>query len=68
VQSAGLPAIYAATSSSARRGAFYGPSGPGHLGGAPAEQKLYSRLRSTDDAQRIWTLSEQLTGVRVANG
>jgi NAD(P)-dependent dehydrogenase (short-subunit alcohol dehydrogenase family) len=64
VQSAGLPAIYAATSSSARRGAFYGPSGPGHLGGAPAEQKLYSRLRSTDDAQRIWTLSEQLTGVR----
>jgi NAD(P)-dependent dehydrogenase (short-subunit alcohol dehydrogenase family) len=64
VQSAGLPAIYAATSSSAKRGAFYGPSGPGHLGGAPAEQKLYSRLRSTDDAQRIWTLSEQLTGVR----
>ena len=32
------------------------------MGGAPAEQKLYSRLRSTDDAARIWAVSEELTG------
>ena len=42
---------------------FYGPSGPGHLGGPPAEQKLYSPLRSADDAERIWQVSEELTEV-----
>ncbi|WP_144876829.1 SDR family oxidoreductase [Microbacterium sp. 1.5R] len=62
-ETAALPALYAAASPEARGGAFYGPSGPGHLGGAPAEQPLYSRLQSDDDARRIWTLSEKLTGV-----
>ncbi|CAL9337202.1 hypothetical protein SUDANB132_00190 [Streptomyces sp. enrichment culture] len=42
---------------------FYGPSGPGQLGGAPAEQKLHPRLRSVEDAQRIWRLSQDLTKV-----
>jgi len=55
-ESAGLPALMAATGSES----FYGPSGLGHLSGAPGEQKLYSRLRSTDDAARIWTVSEEL--------
>jgi hypothetical protein len=45
---------------------FYGPSGPGHLGGPPAEQKLYSRLHSVEDAQRIWRASEGLTRVSFA--
>ena len=67
VETAKLPALYAATSPSAKRGGFYGPSGPGHLGGAPAEQKLYSRLRSTDDAQRIWQVSEELTHVVISD-
>ncbi|WP_305788166.1 SDR family oxidoreductase [Symbioplanes lichenis] len=58
-ESAGGPALLAATSPG---GLFFGPSGPGHVGGAPAEQKLYSRLRSPEDAARIWTISEQLTG------
>jgi len=60
-ESAGLPALLAATTG--EPGTFYGPSGAGHLGGPPAEQKLYSRLRSTEDAARIWAASEQLTGV-----
>ncbi|MFB7272883.1 SDR family oxidoreductase [Streptomyces sp. NPDC056244] len=64
VRSAQLPALYAATSLEAKRGGFYGPSGLGHMGGPPGEQKLYSRLRSTDDARRIWELSEELVGVR----
>jgi NAD(P)-dependent dehydrogenase (short-subunit alcohol dehydrogenase family) len=63
VDSAGLPALYAATSPDAKRGEFYGPTGAGHVGGAPGHQALYSRLRSTEDAQRIWTASEQLTAV-----
>ena len=46
-----------------RGGRFYGPRGLGHLSGAPAEQKLYRRLRSPEDAERIWQLSEELAGV-----
>ncbi|WAC98815.1 SDR family oxidoreductase [Streptomyces sp. NA13] len=63
VESAKFPALYAATAPEAGGGRLYGPSGPGHLGGPPAEQKLYSRLRSTEDARRVWRLSEELTGV-----
>ncbi|MFF7293757.1 SDR family oxidoreductase [Microbacterium sp. NPDC008134] len=62
-ETAALPALYAATSADARARRFYGPKGPGHLGGAPAEQPMYSRLRSETDAARIWSLSEELTGV-----
>jgi NAD(P)-dependent dehydrogenase (short-subunit alcohol dehydrogenase family) len=64
VQTAQLPALYAATSPDAKRGGFYGPSGLGHMGGPPGEQNLYRRLRSTEDAQRIWQVSEELVSVR----
>ncbi|TDT31599.1 NAD(P)-dependent dehydrogenase (short-subunit alcohol dehydrogenase family) [Streptomyces sp. BK208] len=64
VRTARLPALYAATSPDAERGALYGPRGPGHLGGPPARQKLYSRLRSTDEARRLWERSAELTGAR----
>jgi NAD(P)-dependent dehydrogenase (short-subunit alcohol dehydrogenase family) len=60
-ETAALPALYAATSPEARGAAFYGPSGFQHLSGAPAEQALYPRLRSEDDAKRILQLSEDLT-------
>lgn len=65
VQSAGLPALYAATSPDAHGGRLYGPKGLGHLGGPPAEQKLYSRLDSPDDARRIWEQSEDLTRIHI---
>ncbi|MFE3544287.1 SDR family oxidoreductase [Nocardia sp. NPDC059177] len=65
VDSAALPALYAATSPDAHTARFYGPNGPGHFGGPPAEQKLYSRLRSPEDAQCIWQISEDRTGVRI---
>jgi NAD(P)-dependent dehydrogenase (short-subunit alcohol dehydrogenase family) len=59
-ETAALPALYAATAGGA--GQFYGPKGPGHIGGAPAEQKLFSRLGSEENARRIWQTSEELTG------
>ncbi|ROQ38704.1 NAD(P)-dependent dehydrogenase (short-subunit alcohol dehydrogenase family) [Frondihabitans sp. PhB188] len=62
-ESAALPALLAAASTASEGGRFYGPSGAGHLGGPPAEQKLYSRLGSEEDARRIWTVSEHVTGV-----
>ncbi|QJU52818.1 SDR family oxidoreductase [Herbiconiux sp. KACC 21604] len=65
VDSAALPALYAATSPDAVGGRLYGPRGLGHVGGAPAEQPLYSRLTSPADAARLWDLSLQLTGVPI---
>lgn len=64
-ESAALPALLAAASGDALPGRLYGPSGLGHLGGAPAEQPLYRPLRDLDAASRMWQLSEELTGQRV---
>jgi NAD(P)-dependent dehydrogenase (short-subunit alcohol dehydrogenase family) len=61
-ETAALPALLAATSPDTG-GRFYGPSRFQHMSGVPAEQELYRPLRSVEDAQRIWELSEQLTGV-----
>ncbi|PXA72014.1 SDR family oxidoreductase [Cryobacterium arcticum] len=60
-ETAALPALTAATTPNAA-GRFYGPKGPGHTSGAPAEQKLFSRLRDEENARRIWQVSEELTG------
>jgi NAD(P)-dependent dehydrogenase (short-subunit alcohol dehydrogenase family) len=65
-RTAGLPALMAATDPAARPGVLYGPSGPGNLGGRPAEQQLYAPLRSVEEAARVWEMSERLTGVRFA--
>ena len=68
VQTAQLPALYAATSPDAKRGGFYGPRGLWHMGGPPGEQKLYSRLRTGKEAHRAWQASEELTEVSLPNG
>jgi NAD(P)-dependent dehydrogenase (short-subunit alcohol dehydrogenase family) len=60
-ESAALAAVYAATSPQAKGGHFYGPSGFAHLSGLPAEQKMYSRLTSEQEAQRIWELADRLS-------
>ncbi|KPG85554.1 SDR family oxidoreductase [Frigoribacterium sp. RIT-PI-h] len=64
--SAALPALYAAVSPDSEPGGFYGPSGPGHLGGGPGPQRLYRNLTDADAAHRSWQLSERLTGVTFA--
>ena len=58
-----LPALYAATHQQARGGALYGPSGPLHLAGAPAEQKPYRASTKPGEVERTWTIAEHLTGV-----
>ncbi|MEU0228548.1 SDR family oxidoreductase [Streptomyces sp. NPDC006284] len=63
VHTAQLPALLAATSPEAVGGGFYGPRGPGHMGGPPAPQKLYGRLRDAGEARRVWRISEELAGV-----
>lgn len=66
VESAGLPALMAATDPTAEPGALYGPSGPWHLGGRPARQPLYRPLRDPEAARRVWAMTEELTGVPIA--
>ncbi|MCT2587175.1 SDR family oxidoreductase [Actinophytocola sp. S1-96] len=68
VDTAQLPALYAATSPDAKPGTLYGPSGLGNLGGSPAEQPLYTRLRGTDDARRVWRVSEDLITRQFSRG
>ncbi|GAA3658936.1 SDR family oxidoreductase [Microbacterium marinilacus] len=60
VDSAGLPALMAATDPASRGGAFYGPGGLRNMGGAPSEQTLYAPLRSAEEAGRVWEVSERL--------
>lgn len=43
-----------------------GHADPGTWAARP-EQKLYSRLRGTEEAQRVWQVSEELTKVPFAN-
>jgi hypothetical protein len=61
-ESAGLPALLAATAPDAG-GKLFGPSGAQHLGGGPGEQRLFSRLTGEADAARIWDVSEKLADV-----
>lgn len=68
VESAMGPALLAATSPTPGATGFFGPSGPGHLGGPPAEQQLFSRLTDAADAARMWETSERLAGVTFPNG
>ena len=63
--SAALSAVYATASPDAQGGRLYGPKGFQHLSGLPAEQRLYSRLESADDARRVWELSERFAGIEV---
>jgi NAD(P)-dependent dehydrogenase (short-subunit alcohol dehydrogenase family) len=62
-QTGALPAVYAATSSQARGGQIFGPGGLLQMGGTPTELRLYPSLRSTEDAGRLWTVSEELVGL-----
>jgi NAD(P)-dependent dehydrogenase (short-subunit alcohol dehydrogenase family) len=62
IETAALPALLAATGTDGR---FYGPRGPGHIGGPPAEQKLFSRLRGEEEARRVWQASEEMTKVAI---
>jgi NAD(P)-dependent dehydrogenase (short-subunit alcohol dehydrogenase family) len=58
------PTVLAATSPSAASGDFYGPSGVMEIKGPPAKAKVAKKARDREVAARLWTVSEELTGVR----
>lgn len=57
------PVIYAATSPDARAGGYYGPQGRFELRGVVGPARIGAAARDTAVAARLWTLSEQLSGV-----
>lgn len=59
-----LPALYAATAADADGGDYHGPDGFKELGGHPRKVEARPEARDPVFAARLWTLSEQLTGVR----
>jgi NAD(P)-dependent dehydrogenase (short-subunit alcohol dehydrogenase family) len=61
-----LPSLYAATAEDVRGGEFFGPQGWFGTRGAPGRARLPGRARDERAAERLWALSEELTGVRFA--
>lgn len=58
-----LPQIFAATSPDAKAGEYYGPNGFMEITGAPGVAKARPQAHDKATAARLWTISEQLTGV-----
>ncbi|MFX1534156.1 MAG: oxidoreductase [Promethearchaeota archaeon] len=58
-----LPMLYAATSPDAEGGAYYGPAGRGGMRGYPTKVESNERSRDVETAQKLWKVSEELTGV-----
>ena len=58
-----LPILYAATSEEAEGGSFYGPNGFGQFAGFPVPVKPSKAARDASQRQRLWEVSEKLTGV-----
>lgn len=59
-----LPALYAATAPDVQGGDYYGPGGWQELGGYPIKVQSSARSHDMAVAARLWTVSEELTGVR----
>jgi NAD(P)-dependent dehydrogenase (short-subunit alcohol dehydrogenase family) len=59
-----LPTLYAATAPDVRGGDYYGPAGWQELRGYPTRVRSSDRSYDTTVAAKLWTVSEELTGVR----
>ncbi len=61
-----LPTLYAATAPDVRGGDYIGPDGLGETWGYPKKVSSNARSQDREVAARLWTRSEELTGVRFA--
>ena len=62
-QSGALPQLYAATDPHAENGTYYGPTGLFEIKGPPGKVGMAGKAKDLAVAARLWTVSEQLTGV-----
>ena len=58
-----LPTLYAATESDVNGAEYYGPSGFLEMNGPPKRVKSNKRSHDANVAERLWNISEDLTGV-----
>lgn len=58
------PAIFAGTSDDAKPGGFYGPGGFLEFKGPPVAAFVAAQARDPDIAEKLWQMSEKLTGVK----
>jgi NAD(P)-dependent dehydrogenase (short-subunit alcohol dehydrogenase family) len=58
-----LPQLFAATAPDVQGGKFYGPSGFREMRGGPTEVHAVAAAHDPETGRRLWTVSEQLTGV-----
>lgn len=58
-----LPQLYAATDQDVAGGDYYGPGGIAEMRGYPTKVNYTPRSKDEATAARLWTISEQLTGV-----
>ena len=58
-----LPTLRAATDPGAQGGQYYGPDGLGELRGDPKVVASSAQSHNEDIQRRLWTMSEELTGV-----
>ena len=63
-----LPTLYAATFPAIRSGDYVGPDGFGEQRGHPKLVGMTPSARDDAAANRLWTVSEDLTGVRYLDG
>lgn len=59
-----LPQLYAVAAPEANGGQFIGPDGPNEKKGYPTQVQPVEAARDHGLAERLWLLSEELTGVR----
>ncbi len=59
-----LPQLYAATAIEARAGSYIGPDGLFKMRGYPTIEKPRSTTNNIEIAEKLWQVSEELTGIR----
>jgi hypothetical protein len=68
VDQGALPQLRAAADPNAEGGQYYGPDGKKERKGRPVVVDTIPEAKDPETAARLWTLSEELTGVRYPVG
>ncbi|MCC3763386.1 SDR family oxidoreductase [Glycomyces sp. TRM65418] len=68
VEQGALPQLRAATDPNAQGGQYYGPHGRREYRGGPVLVDVIAPARDPETAARLWSVSEELTGVRYPVG
>jgi NAD(P)-dependent dehydrogenase (short-subunit alcohol dehydrogenase family) len=58
-----LPTLMAATGPNVEQGDYYGPDGPGELGGFPAIGEIDASALDPAVAKRLWDVGQNVTGI-----